>query len=275
MKVPVWAAVVLLLLATSPGAGAQEGEERWRGGRGASVMVRPVELTPADLEHGRRQVERMLGDRPGMAVYRREKDNKAGYVGEEDAIYQWAVQAYAGRYVGERVFWDPTEPGEGSGACHSRLEVSGLYSVQLKNATGTGRLAFEKMWSAMVFEIHNMSLGTAWLATGLGAVEGKVSAADFARSCARVEWQAIQKMSRFREEVWRPWSVAQGFTSDEDTWRWRDQEDFEKWLSHYTNPEAYPWKPYQAMYEGLRRWADFYRERFKVFAPVLPGERQD
>jgi hypothetical protein len=64
-----------------------------------------AEPTSADLEHGKRQVERMLADHPGMAVYRREKDNKAGYVEEGDAIYRWAVEAYAGRYVGERVYW--------------------------------------------------------------------------------------------------------------------------------------------------------------------------
>lgn len=277
MKVSVWAAVVLLLLATSPGAGAQEGEERWRGGRGASVMVRPVELTPADLEHGRRQVERMLGDRPGMAVYRREKDGKAGYVGEEDAIYKWAVEAYAGRYVGERVFWGPDEPPDGYGACHGRVEGSGLYVVQIKNTTGRGRASFEKMWAGLVFEMHNMAMGTAWLTVQVRAVEGEIADDEYARGCAKVEWMAIQKMTEFREAVWRPWAAAQGLTTEDDAWRWRDQDDFDKWLGHYHDPEGYPWKHYRQDYDNMKRFADYFREMFRVFAPILPrvmpGER--
>lgn len=237
---------------------------------GVKEPVPRMELTPADLGHGKRQVERMLADRPGMAVYRRAKDDKAGYVGEGDVVYQWAVEAYAGKYVGERVFWMPDEP-SGADANHGRVESSSLYTVQIRNMTGSGRSAFEKMWAWLAFEMHNMSMGTAWLEIQLLGLEGTVSADEYAKGCAKVEWQAIQKMDRFRQEVWLPWTVAQGFKSDEDVWRWRDQEDFEKWISHYTDPECYPWKNYRVDYDHMRQWADYYRERFKVFAPLLPG----
>lgn len=246
-------------------------EARAQVGAATEPVVRPVELTPADLEHGKRQVERMLADRLGMAVYRREKDDQAGYVEEGDAIYQWAVEAYAGKYVGERVYWEREEPSDGYAASHGRADMVGLNRVRVRNVTGSGREAFEKMWSGVVFEMHNMSLGAEWRAVYLGAMDGALSADEFAKGCAKVEWQAIHKMGKFRQEVWVPWAAAQGLKHDEDVWRWRDQEDFEKWLAHYQDPEDYPWKHYRENYDHMRQWADYYRERFKVFAPMLPG----
>ncbi len=265
MKRALLTSLLLMGCWVCPSEGRAQGES-------VKEPVPRMELTPADLEHGKRQVERMLADRLGMAVYRREKDDQAGYVEEKDEIYKWAVEAYAGKYVGERVFWESEDPSDGYAASHGRADMVGLNRVRVRNVTGSGRDAFEKMWAGVVFEMHNMSLGPAWRGLYLSALDGAVSADEFAKGCAKVEWQAIHKMDKFRQEVWLPWAAAQGVKHDEDVWRWRDQDDFEKWLAHYYDPEDYPWRPYRENYDHVRQWKDYYRERFKVFAPLRPRE---
>ncbi|HSJ02420.1 MAG: hypothetical protein ACAI34_10665 [Verrucomicrobium sp.] len=88
------------------------------------LQVGGAELTPEQLEHGKRQVEKMLTDRPGMAVYHEKKDGKEVQLTEGDAIYRWAVKAYAGRYVGEPVFWDGDAPAARAGGKSSQSDDS-------------------------------------------------------------------------------------------------------------------------------------------------------
>ncbi|WP_038164684.1 hypothetical protein [Verrucomicrobium sp. BvORR106] len=224
------------------------------------------DLSPQDVEHGKRQVERMLADRPGMAVYRREKDNQAGYVGEGDAIYQWAVEAYAGKYVGERVFWVQGDT-EGAEACHLGVSAFGLCGVLIRDSSGEGPGEFEHMWSSFFYEVMNMSFATEWTLAEKAALDRSCSADEFVKRCAKVEWRALGELVRLRDEVWLPWAGRAGVKSDARYWHLIGQEGFEVWFSGYTDRSGYPWQPFLEGYEGAGKASNEFKKRFdKIYA---------
>jgi predicted lipoprotein with Yx(FWY)xxD motif len=215
-----------------------------------------AEPTPADLEHGKRQVERMLADRQGMAVYRREKDNKAGYVEEGNAIYRWAVEAYAGKYVGERVYWVQGEPVDGGEACHVNARLYGIYALQIRNAGDDQPDGFEVMWSGCIYEMLSMSQMEEWASLEKGAIDNLFSAEEFVEEGARVEWLAHRKLAKFHEEVWAPWARLVGVKSDREIWVMANSEVYENWRAQYTEREHYPWQPFLQIYEWLSRFSE-------------------
>ena len=220
------------------------------------AATEPVELTPADLAHGKRQVERMLADRPGMAVYRREKDDKAGYVEEKDSIYQWAVEAYAGKYVGERVFWVQGEPAGGVEACHCNARLYGIYALTIKSPADDRRDGFEVMWSRCIYEMLNMAQREAWEAVEKGAIDGPLSAREFVEEGARVEWLALRQVARFHEEVWVPWARQVDMKSARAVWVLEGSEVYEDWRAQYANRAAYPWQPFLQIYGVLSQLSE-------------------
>ena len=85
--------------------------------RGAADLKAAIELNPGDaglryrpslsvrlsaeaMEHGRRQVARMLHDRPVMAQFEK----------QSEFLRDWAARKFAGEDFGELIDWDPSPP---------------------------------------------------------------------------------------------------------------------------------------------------------------------
>ncbi len=231
----------------------------WREAAWALVLVLAFcengmagEVSPADLEHGKRQVQQMLGDRPGMAVYLKGKDDAPGYVGEGDAIYQWAVEAYAGKHVGERIFWDGRAPEQGLLASHTRPALHGLYLLRVADERQRGRRAFEVMWASFVCEMLSVSQKEAWSALDARAKQGEMTADEYVKACARVEWFNFGKMPEMRRTLWQPWADKVGHKTDLSEWEGKHLDDFEAWLAQFTKVGEYPKVPYLKSYELAR-----------------------
>jgi hypothetical protein len=211
-----------------------------------------AELTPADLEHGRKPVQQMLGDRPGMAVYHKEKDEALGYVGGADAIYRWAVEAYAGKHVGERVFWDGRAPQEGLSASHTRPGLHGLYLLRVSDERHRGKKAFDLMWAAFVCEMLSVSQKEAWTALDARAKQGEITAEEYVKACARVEWLTFGKMPEMRRTLWQPWADKVGHKTELAEWEGKHLGDFDAWLALFAKVGEYPKVPYLKLYELAR-----------------------
>ncbi len=109
------------------------------------------ELSAEALEHGRKQVEKMLKDRPAMAQY----------PDQAEFLRAWAARKFAGEDIGSLIDWDPTPPLHSDaehlapeGNLHGCILLEPRYSDSPKQ--GQAR-SFEELWAGAVFELHNIN----------------------------------------------------------------------------------------------------------------------
>ena len=150
-----------------------------------------AKLPAARLEHGRRQVERMLRDRPAMGGH-----------GERAAFLQrWAERKFAGEDFGEPIDWDSTPPLH-SDAEHLAPDNGDNAAILIEEHYTEGPHAgqprsFEELWAGAVYELHNVAFARDFIRLHEEAERGTISRNDFVAAILKLELLAAQRTRAF------------------------------------------------------------------------------
>jgi tetratricopeptide (TPR) repeat protein len=196
------------------------------------------ELSAEALKHGRKQVEKMLKDRPAMAQY-----------GEEAvALRTWAARKFAGEDLGSLIDWDPTPPVHSDaehiapeGKLHGAILIEPHYTEGPKQ--GQAR-SFDELWAGAVLELHNINYAKEFVRLHKEAEEGKVSKEEYVGGILKYEMLAAQQTRAFYVQVFLPFAAKKKLSTDPALWYavwWVRPDDA---LKYFTDKTAYPWRPY-------------------------------
>lgn len=228
------------------------------------------ELSPAAVQHGRRQVARMLEDRPAMAAYGKD----AAFLGE------WAARKFAGEDFGDWVDWDPSPPwhsdaehlapGDGD---HAAILVEGTYTSGPHR--GQSR-SFEELWAGAVYELHNVTSAREFVRLNDAANEGNVSKEEFVGDILKYELLAAQRTRAFYVQVFLPWAAAKKLPTHPSLWfcDWWDTP--ESVLKSFPDKSAYPWRPYARNHDWAtvhRYWRDGMFKKANALLGQMQGEK--
>jgi tetratricopeptide (TPR) repeat protein len=234
--------------------------------KGAADLKAAIELSPGDaglrylpsdgsqlsadaLRHGRRQVERMVHDRPAMAQF----------ASESEFLRRWAAHKFAGEDLDTLIDWDPSPP-RSSDAEH--LAPAGdehaaiLVAADYQGGPRQGRpRAFEELWAGAVYELHNVTFAPEFVRLNREADEGKLSKRAFIAGILNYEIRAAQQTRAFYRLVFLPWAEKKKLPTDPALWfcDWWDTPD--EVLDSVRDPGAYPWRPYARTHD----WATVHR----------------
>lgn len=214
--------------------------------RDAGRDYQPWKKTPLSAEamaHGRRQVERMLRDRPRMA----------DHGGATGFLREWAARKFAGEDLGVTIDWDPSEPRDsdaenvapGPGR-RGRIRVARMH--QWGANRGQPR-SFEQLWSNAVFELHNIAHGAEILKLHDEAERGTISKEHFVEGIWNHEHRAAQETRAFYVRVYAPWAARQKLKTDPALWFAALWQEADETFDGFTDRASYPWRPYARQYD--------------------------
>jgi tetratricopeptide (TPR) repeat protein len=196
------------------------------------------ELSAEALEHGRKQVEKMLKDRPAMAQYS----------DEAEFLRSWAARKFAGEDMGSLIDWDSNAPLHSDaehvapeGKLHGAILIEPQYADGPKQ--GQGR-SFEELWAGAVFELHNINNAKEFVRLRKEAEEGKISKEDYVAGIVKYEMLAAQKTRAYYVQVFLPFVEKKKLPTEPGLWftLWWVRPD--EALKQFTDKTAYPWRPY-------------------------------
>jgi tetratricopeptide (TPR) repeat protein len=203
-------------------------------------------LTAAAIQHGEEQVQRMLADRPTMARF-----------GEKARVlYEWAARKFAGENLGQRVFWDGSEPVRfDSDNTPPSAERPGRIRVRRTYTEGANKgesRSFEVLWGAAVFELYNISSARDFQRFELEVTTGKLTKAAFATKMIECESRAAEKARAFYVHVFLPWASEQRVPTDPNLWyvAIRSNSGENLLLPHIDKRNEW-WRYYEGLYDSI------------------------
>jgi tetratricopeptide (TPR) repeat protein len=215
------------------------------------------------LEHGRKQVEGMLRDRPAMAE--RGKD--------AEFLSTWAARKFAGEDFGEPIDWDPSPPLHSDaehlapgGGDHAAILVAAEYDDGPKE--GRPR-SFEELWAGAVYELHNVVFAREFVRLNDDADRGRVSKREFIEGILRCELRAAQQTRAFYLQVYLPWAEKEKRPTNPSLWFcdwWATPENV---LQGFTDRSAYPWRPYARTHDWAAVHHHWRQEEFRKALRIL------
>lgn len=219
----------------------------------ASAQLAAAEPDAKAMEHGRRQVERMLRDRPEMTRYPSER----GYLNlaASDPQLEWAARKFAGEDTGFLIYWEPKPPMDVNEAEHSSRDASGRAVIRVAKVgfpvTVTEENAFEVMWRGAVFEFLNITRHDRFKELTKLAWDKRIDRDGYVLGMAKVEYEALRQLQSYATSVWRPWAAGAGARMDERLWWTGLPPTFEEWIEHYRDKNDYPWHFFGLHYDKL------------------------
>ena len=201
------------------------------------------QLSAAALEHGRKQVERMLKDRPAMTQY-----------SEDTAMLRdWAARKFAGEDLGSLVDWDATPPLHSDAehiAPDEKHHGAILIEPQYTEGPRQGQdRSFEELWAGAVFELHNINNAKEFVRLRKEAEQGGMSKEDYVASILKPEMRAAQQTRGFYVDVFLPFAAKKKLPTEPGLWFtlwWVRADDA---MKQFTDKSAYPWHPYARDYD--------------------------
>ncbi len=168
----------------------------------AADATRPI----ATKSFGERQLEQLLEDRPDMR----------DLIDESHPVFQWLVDSFNGKRIGQRIYWNASSPQSGRAAEHAPAYAN--YPPYISISGGTETTPTDK-WAALVYEMHNLENGTQFEAISRLAIESKLDADEFAEKCVELEFVALTKTQEFfranpltrsdhGRDVWYNWATS-------------------------------------------------------------------
>lgn len=212
----------------------------------AAFLRTQMSFSPSALTHGKRQVERMIEDRPTMRRY----------VTVNDPIYTYAVRMFAGAATGDRIAWH-SEPPE-IAAADSRLPSGGHLGYIRVNRTyligehqGKERPGVE-LWECAIFEFNNMRQNRTIRKIDEEVLTGKLTNRQvYLKRVTQSEFKAMQESMEFYVTLWKPCMQAKGMATNPVGW-WADMPStYEEWIARYTDHNGYPWKDYNKDFDAM------------------------
>jgi hypothetical protein len=205
------------------------------------------------LEHGRRQVEQMLRDRPEMTRY----PSASGFLqlSASDPQVQWAIRKFAGEDTGFLIYWESKPPMDVNAAEHSSHDASGHPVIRVAKVgfpiTVTKNNAFEVMWMGAVFELLNVTRHKRFDKLAERAWKMEIDRLGYISGMALVEYVDLRQLQAYASATWVPWARTAGAKIDERLWWLGLPATFEEWIDRYRDKNAYPWHPYGLYYDEL------------------------
>jgi tetratricopeptide (TPR) repeat protein len=206
---------------------------------------RKVSIPAADLEHGRRQVEKMLHDRPAMAQ-----------LGKKAApLCEWAARKFAGEDLHERVFWDPSEPQGPTTAEHQTPMPGSPGRIRLaaKYVTGPNKgqpRSFEEMWQNAVFELHNIAGAETFRRIHDDAVHGRLSRSEYITKGIECESKAADSTRAFYMRVFLPLAKEWRLPTHPTDWYLALSDSGRVPILSLTSKTSAYWQHYEKAYDA-------------------------
>jgi hypothetical protein len=204
-----------------------------------------INLTQEDIAFGELQVERMVKDRPEMGRY----------VTKTDPVWKFCARAFAGEAIGERIFWESSLPtGREYQSDHQDPYQGQKGNIRIRKQYASGDLAgtglsCEELWSCAVFEIENLRNHAAFIALFESGLQGKLSREEWIREHTKLEYGALRRTAAQHQKLWQPMAEARGIRSSSEYWGIDVPNNYESWISLYTDPKGYPWDAYGRWYD--------------------------
>ncbi len=221
------------------------------------------ELSAAALEHGRKQVEKMLKDRPAMAQF-----------GEEaEFLRSWAARKFAGDDLGSLIDWDSNAPLHSDaehvapeGKLHGAILIEPQYNEGPKQ--GQAR-SFEELWAGAVFELHNINNAKEFVRLRKEAEQGRIAKDDYVASIVKYEMLAAQQTRAFYVQEILPFEAKKKLPTEPGLWfsSWWVKPD--EALKYFTDKTAYPWRPYARDYDWATVEGDWRRRQYEKAIELL------
>ena len=214
------------------------------------------------LDHGRKQLEQMLRDRPQM------KSN----LRSSDLLWVWAAAKFGEKIEGAEVEWDASPPRGGqTDADHIPPygNQPGRIRVRKNDSALGDAAAFEKLWMATVFELHNIENAKEFARIEWQAFDGSITQDQFVKAMYSIERKTAERTRRWYIEVFLPHAKSHKIPTDPERWYCRMWGTADKDLARNTDKAAYPWVPYSGYFAGLRI-AGFYDHLFRLIDPFVP-----
>ena len=196
------------------------------------------------IQHGDRQVRRMLHDRPEMGRYAE----------EAKVLYDWAARKYAGEDLNRRVLWETREPVDAAAANDPfPMEEPGTIMVSEKHPSGPDKgkdRSFEELWCSAVFELYNITNAEDFLRLARRAGERKLSRNEFVSAMIGCESRAAEKTRAFCVHVFLPWAREHHVRSDPALWfvGWRTDPKDNLLRGRFKEKDSY-WRHYERSYD--------------------------
>jgi hypothetical protein len=185
--------------------------------------IKKVLLSEKAIDFGRKQVKRMLKDRPGMRIYRDDR-GKQKMITDKDSIWQWTMMKFAGEDLSEPVFWNssPQDKPEKIDACHVYTDENGSGYIWIGDTYLVGpqkgeKKSFEDLWSAAIFELNNIANSPENKELVKEACMGNLSKEEFIKRGTEIEFKTVQRMKVFFHNVWSPWARKNNFMTASDS----------------------------------------------------------
>jgi hypothetical protein len=227
------------------------------------LMVGNVGAQPAFSareSHGEQQVRRLLEDRIYMSAYPT-SEGRIQTLSWEDSIVKWAVAQFEQKTPGHLLFWNPDPPRSPPSflADHSTPQSGTLSFIcvakEYSNGSAKGQyIQFEVLWFLTAFELLNSAEREAWMALDQRAANGEMSRGHYINEAAHIEFNVLQKLTKFYHEIWSPWARNVTFRSDPAIWRLDTPAEFDQWISKYLNHDGYPWVPFGERFEYFQKY---------------------
>jgi hypothetical protein len=196
-------------------------------------------LSQADLAFGEQQVRRMVQDCPEMSP-----------VKPSDPIWRYCAEAFAGRSIGERVYWEPVKPSLTYVAEHNASESTAPPHIRVgRNDLGYAEIQAGELWSRAAYELENIKGRKAFQTAWREGRNGNLGRDEWLRAYTKPEYLAFQRTRAVHDKYWLPTAKLRGLSTAGVSWGIHLPNTYEKWIIRYSDPESYPWNIYGKRYD--------------------------
>ena len=217
--------------------------------RSPAYMRTQMPLPARALAYGKRQITRMLADRPSMRYY----------VTAGDPLYTYTLRMFAGAAAGTPIAWH-NEPPENADGDHQYpnpdfpgfIRVNRIY--RKGEHKGQERMGPE-LWENALFELNNIRNARAFDRLTNRVYDGKINKPKYIEGMTRLEFKALQENEEVYTTLWKPIMQSRGIAVDTPGWWDQVPSTYEAWIAGYTDLNDYPWDCYGKYYDDLTAYA--------------------
>lgn len=206
-------------------------------------------LEPEDLSDGRRQVEKLLEDRPRMGTC----------FESANPLHVWSAVRFEKKYNNAPVRWDPWYPVEQDApAYHRYSSLNGAWCIHVSSTYRTGenlgrKHTSDELWYSVLFELENVANQPKANRLRERAQRQSISRREFVLGILKLEYEAALRTRAFVVHVYYPWCVKQQVSPSLAEWRIAGWLTFDDFVLLHPENESQRWNLYGQQYDALRK----------------------
>jgi hypothetical protein len=197
------------------------------------------------LEHGQKQLEQILRDRPQMNSNLR----------SSDLLWVWAAAKFGEKIEGAEVDWDASPPSVGQTEADHLPPYGGQpgrIRVRKSDIPSGDPRTFETLWVDAVFELHNIEHAKEFARIEGQAFDGSITQDQFVKAMFSVERKTAERTRRWYLEIFLPHAKRYKIPTDPERWYCRMWGTADEEFAKLTDKGDYPWVPYSGYFARLR-----------------------